>query len=140
MSTTEVVDLVRRYVAAVADLAADEAEVGRLLDPEMELVEHPNPIRPSGARTDRAGVLDGLRAGKELLAEQSFEVHEVLAGDGAERLALRATWSGVTRVDRGTVPAGTELRAEIAAFVTVRDGRILRHETYDCYLPPRLPA
>jgi hypothetical protein len=35
----------------------------------------------------------------------------------------------------GTLRRGTELRAEIGWFLTVRDNHILRHETYDCYYP-----
>jgi ketosteroid isomerase-like protein len=138
MSTTKVEELVRRYVAAVADLGVDEAEVAELLDPELELVEHPNSISPTGSRTDRAGALAGLRAGRELLAEQSFVITALMVDE--DRVALQATWSGVTAHDRGPLAAGTRLMAEIGAFVTVRDGRILRHETYDCYLPPRPPA
>ena len=43
---------------------------------------------------------------------------------------MRSTW-------RGTIE-GTDVVAHMAGWVTVRDGRILRHETYDCYEPLRI--
>jgi ketosteroid isomerase-like protein len=49
----------------------------------------------------------------------------LVAGD---KLAARATW-------RGTLRNGQELTAHIATFSEVRDGRIFRHATYDCYEP-----
>ena len=34
------------------------------------------------------------------------------------------------------LPAGTELVAHIAAMLTVEDGTVREHETFDCYEPP----
>ena len=52
-------------------------------------------------------------------------MHErVVDGD---TIAARVTW-------RGTLAAnGKELTAHIATFTQVRDGKIFRHATYDCY-------
>ena len=64
-----------------------------------------------------------------------------MIADG-ERAAVRASWSGVVGVDRGPFAAGTELSCVMAGFLTVRDGKIARHETYDCYppLPVAVPS
>lgn len=35
----------------------------------------------------------------------------------------------------GRLSAGTMLSAHIAAFLTVVDGQIREHETFDCYEP-----
>ena len=49
-----------------------------------------------------------------------------LLEDG-DTIAARVTW-------RGTLAAtGQALTAHIATFTQVRDGRIFRHATYDCY-------
>lgn len=124
---------VRRYYATVADLSSSEAELRPLLDPQVRVVEHPNAITPSGAVRDLDDTLAGFRAGKALLRAQSFDVHEVLtAGD---RAAVRATWSGTVGVDAGPYRAGQQLTAHVAALLTVRDGRVVEHETFDCYEP-----
>jgi len=36
---------------------------------------------------------------------------------------------------RGTLIAGTELVAHVSQHTTIRDGRIFRTESFDCYEP-----
>lgn len=125
MSDAEAV--VRRYYGVVADLGSSEDDLRAVLHPAVRVIEHPNLINPSGTERDLEGVVAGFLAGKELLSSQSMELHEALvAGD---RVAVRCTW-------RGTLPDGRELEARIASFLTVADGRVREHETFDCYLPP----
>jgi ketosteroid isomerase-like protein len=128
--------VVERYYAVVADLDASAEELGALLHPDVRVVEHPNAITPRGAQRDREEVLAGYAAGKGLLSEQVFDVHELLVcGD---RVAVRATWRGTIARDAGPLRAGDALEAYIASFITVQDGLIRDHETFDCYepLPP----
>jgi hypothetical protein len=96
-------------------------------------VEHPNPVVPHGARRGLAEILAGFAAGRSLLSEQAFHIHELLT-DG-DRAALRATWKGTVGHDIGPYQKGLEMTAHVAAFVTVRDGLVLEHETFDCYEP-----
>jgi len=125
--------VVRRYFAVVADLGSTEEALGAVLHPEVRVVEHPNAISPNGAERDRDGVVAGFLAGKRLLSAQAFDVHEVLvAGD---RVAVRATWRGTIGNGTGRLPAGAELVAHIAALLTVTDGLVREHETFDCYEP-----
>jgi ketosteroid isomerase-like protein len=126
--------VVARYYAVVADLDARVDDLLALLHPDVEVVEHPNLINPRGAVRDRDSVVAGYVAGKELLAAQAFDVHELLV-DG-DRVAVRATWRGRIARDAGPLRANAELTAHIAALLTVsEDGRIRRHETFDCYEP-----
>ena len=125
--------LVERYYAVVSDLGSTAEELAALLHPELRVVEHPNALNPNGTLRDRDGVLAGFAAGKQLLAEQAFDVRELLA-DGS-RVAVLADWRGRLAVDAGPLMAGSELRAHIAAFVTVEDGLIREHETFYCYDP-----
>ena len=118
--------VVERYYAAVADLKGSPEALRELLHPELRIVEHPNAIHPQGTVRDRDAAVAAYEEGKGMLSEQSFELEDVLvAGD---RVAVRATW-------RGTLAAGARLEARIAAFLTVTDGQIREHETYDCYSP-----
>ena len=128
--------VVRRYFAIVADLGSQQDALLEVLDSTVRVTEHPNAITPRGAVRDRDATVAGFLAGKHLLAAQAIDVHEmVVSGD---RVAVRATWRGVIRHDAGALPAGAELVAHIAAWLTVVDGRIREHETFDCYEP--LPA
>jgi ketosteroid isomerase-like protein len=130
---TSVDGLVRAYYATVGDLGSAEEDLRGLLAPDLSVIEHPNAVTPRGATRDLAGTLAGFRAGKALLSEQAFDVHEVLVA--GQRAAVRATWRGVVGLDAGPFRAGQELVAHVAALVTVRDGAVVEHETFDCYEP-----
>ena len=112
--------------AAVAEFDADK--LAALLDADARFSEMPNLINPQGSERDRDAALAGLAKGREMLAEQSYDVHERVV-DG-NTIAARVTW-------RGTLKTGQKLTAHIATFTRVRDGKILRHATYDCYEPLR---
>jgi ketosteroid isomerase-like protein len=123
MATTE--DVVRHYFAIVADLSTSADDLRAVLTPDAVLTELPNPISPNGHVRSVDETVAGFEAGKARLSAQSIDIHEILvAGD---RAAVRSTW-------RGTVGAA-EIVAHMGGFITVRDGRIAAHETYDCYEP-----
>ena len=125
--------VVRHYFEVVADLSSSADALLAVLDPDVRVTEHPNAVTPRGAVRDRDGVVAGFLAGKRLLAAQTIVLHELLvAGD---RVAVRATWRGTIGEGSVSLPAGTELVAHLAAMLTVRDGRIREHETFDCYEP-----
>ena len=130
-TTTE--SVVRRYYQIVGDLTYTEDDLASVLHPDSTLVEHPNQVVPNGARRGLSETLAGFKAGRSLLSEQSFEIHELLA-DG-DRAAVRAIWRGTVGQDIGPYTKGLEMTAHVAAFVTVRDGLVLEHETFDCYEP-----
>jgi ketosteroid isomerase-like protein len=131
--THQVEDTVRRYFATVSDLTSTEDDLRVLLSPDLRVTEHPNAITPGGATRDLSATLAGFRAGKALLREQDFTIHEVLSV--GTRAAVGATWRGVVGVDAGPYRAGQELVAHVAALLSVRDGQVVQHETFDCYEP-----
>jgi ketosteroid isomerase-like protein len=132
---TDPAAVVRRYFEIVADLDSSEDALLAVLHPAVRITEHPNPISPRGALRDRDAVVAGFQAGKRLLAAQSIEVHEVLVS--GDRVAVRATWRGTIGQGTDPLPAGTELVAHMAGMLTVVDGLIREHETFDCYEPVR---
>jgi ketosteroid isomerase-like protein len=126
---------VERYLALIADLDADPAEFERLVHPDARFVERPCLVSPRGQERDRAAAWAGLVHGRELLRAQRIEVRDhLVAGD---RVVTRAVWTGTLAQPAGPLPAGAELRADCSMFFTVRDGRILAQENFDCYHPPR---
>ena len=129
----DVEGVVRRYYATVADLASSEDDLRPLLAPGIRVTEHPNAVTPAGAVRDRDATLAGFHAGKSILREQVFDVQEVLVS--GDRAAVRATWRAVVSRDAGPFRGGQELVAHVAAFLTVREGTVWAHETFDCYEP-----
>jgi ketosteroid isomerase-like protein len=127
------VKVVRRYFAIVGDLASTADDLRDVLHPDVQIHEHPNAISPRGSVRDRDGAVAAFVAGKDLLSEQTLDVHEAFSS--GDRVAVRATWRGTLAQNAGDLPAGRELVAQIAALLTVKDGLIRRHETFDCYEP-----
>ena len=123
----------REYFAVVADLTSSESDLGALLNPSVRITEHPNAITPQGAVRTIDQTVAGFLAGKKLLSDQTFTVHEILVT--GERAAVRATWTGTLGSTQRPFEAGTTLVAHIAGFLTVRDGKVVEHETFDCYEP-----
>ena len=52
-----------------------------------------------------------------------------------DTVVSRMTWRGRLAIDAGPLKAGSELTAHISQHTTVRDGRIWRTESFDCYEP-----
>jgi ketosteroid isomerase-like protein len=136
--SSETRDVILRYYSSVGDLNSAPEQLELLLSPDIRVVEHPNAISPHGSVRGRDELLAARRSGRALLSAQSFTVHEIL--DVADRAAVRATWTGTVGMSGGSLATGAELRAEIASFITVHDGRIVLHETFDCYPPLPRPA
>lgn len=96
-------------------------------------VEKPNALKPLGAEATLEQMLANSTAGAGLLSQQRYDIIDAVAnGDMA---IVRLVWTGTIAVDVGKFSRGQELRAHIAQFVSTRDGRISRIETYDCYEP-----
>jgi hypothetical protein len=92
----------------------------------------PSLINPAGTERRFDEALAGFRKGRELLSAQSYDVHAKVS-DG-DTIASRVSWLGTLAATR------LQLTAHIATFTQVRDGRIFRHATYDCYEPIREPT
>ena len=132
------VAVIDRYLAAVTDRDATAEDVAAFVHPAARFVERPNLVAPSGRSRDATTALATLGHGRRLMREHRFDVHEhVACGD---RVVTRALWTGVLAIDAGDLPAGTELRAECCMVFTVRDGRILEQQNYDCYQPVEAPV
>ena len=131
--TRDPASTVERYFKIVADLSSPVDALLGVLHPKVRIIEHPNAINPRGAIRNREAAIAAFLAGKRLLAAQTIDLHEILVS--GSRVAVRATWRGRTGRATGGFPYGMELVAHIAGTLTVDDGRIREHETFDCYEP-----
>jgi ketosteroid isomerase-like protein len=132
------VAIVERYLAVVADLDSEPAALDALVDPGARFVERPNLVAPAGRERDVAAARDARERSRSLMAAHAFDVREHIVAD--DRVVTRAMWTGTLAQAAGPLPAGTQLRADCCMVFTLRDGRIVRQENYDCYHPVAVPA
>lgn len=123
---------VKRYLEAIGN-GATGPKLAAFFDPEAVQEEFPSRIAPAGASRDLKAILDVAERDKKLMKTQTFEVKTLMAG--GDRIAIEIAWSGTLATALGTIPAATELRARIAMFLEMRNGRILRQRRYDCFEP-----
>lgn len=129
---TDTADFVRRYLTAVSD-GATGPRLAAFFDPEVVQEKLPNRLNPAGVSRDLAGILDAAEAGKKAMRKQRFDVTALMAG--GNRVAIEATWTGTLAAALGSVAAGAEIKARLAIFIEMKDGRILRQRNYDCFEP-----
>lgn len=55
--------------------------------------------------------------------------------ESGDELAIELEWTGVLAIPVLGLPAGSEMKAFVAMFLTFRDGRIVSQRNYDCYPP-----
>lgn len=99
--------------------------------PDMVNIEQPNLLFPHGRRSELADVLRASERAHHVIERQQYQVRELLVT--GDRVVARVSWSGVLKVPVGAFAAGETLRAEVAQFITFREGRIAENHTYDCY-------
>lgn len=119
-------DLVLEYLHAIE--SHDLERVGSLLHPDVQVIEHPNSMSPSGARYDRAALRVAGERGAALMASERYEVRALTCEriDEVDRVVAQIAWTG-------TLKDGRQLRAEICSVVELRDGKVWRQEQYDCF-------
>lgn len=107
--------------------------VAALLHPDVEVVEHPNQVSPTGKRYDRDALRAAGERGKALLSSERYAVRSMIV-DG-DRAAVQIEWSGTLAVAAGARQIGDVMRAQICSVIELRDGKIWRQEQYDCFVP-----
>jgi ketosteroid isomerase-like protein len=96
-------------------------------------IEWPNRLAPNGAQRDLAGLRQAAERGRAIVERQRYDVMNVVAyGD---KVAVEAIFRATFRIDVLGLKQGEEMVAHFAMFFEMRDGRIHRHTSYDCFLP-----
>ena len=120
------------YIAALNRYEAGEALAAFFADDVVQ-EEFPSRLVPDGRSHDRAALLERSGRARELLSSQHYEVRSTLAS--GRGVALEVEWRGVMAKSLGPFREGQELRAAIAVFLELENGRIKRQRNYDCYYP-----
>ena len=123
--------LAREYLESIG--TADELGGLRFFANDVIQVEFPNRLVPNGATRDLAALRDAAERGRKVVTAQRFEVLNAIASDN--QVAVEAVWTGTLAVPLGSIPAGGQMRARFAIFLTYCDGKIVRQHNYDCFDP-----
>jgi ketosteroid isomerase-like protein len=122
-----------RSLYAALEAGQHGPQLRALFHDDAYTLEHPNLLKPRGARLDAERMQQASQSGASLLASQHYDIRSALQL-GATAI-VRLTWTGVVAREVGPFQPGQVLRAHIAQFITAREGRIASIETYDCYEP-----
>ena len=121
-----------QYLKAVESLGPLE-DVAAFFGPDVVFQEFPNRIAPQG-RIRRAGDLSAAyRKGKQLLRSQTYAVQRII--EAGDEVAVELEWTGLLAIPVMNLPAGSEMKAFVAMFLTFREGKIVSQRNYDCYPP-----
>ncbi len=66
-----------------------------------------------------------------MLKRQSYTVRRVI--ESGEHVAVEVKWNGVLAVPVMNLTAGSAMKAFVAMFFTLREGKIVSQRNYDCY-------
>jgi ketosteroid isomerase-like protein len=123
---------VHQYLQAVAAMGAPET-VADFFAPDVIFHEFPNRIVLQG-RISRFADLDAAyEQGRKLLKSQEYKVQRIV--EAGDEVAVELEWRGILAVPVMNLPAGSEMKAFVAMFLTFRDGKIALQRNYDCYPP-----
>lgn len=119
------------YIRAIA--AGDVEDFAAYCTDDVEFLEMPNRISPTGSRRDRAAAIASAHRGRALLTAQTYDILDTLT-DG-DRVALQISWSGTLAIPLQHLQPGAVITAQLGIFLDFRDGKICRQRNYDCYPP-----
>jgi ketosteroid isomerase-like protein len=123
---------VRQYLLAVASLGSFD-DVANFFSPDIVFQEFPNRIAPQGRVRRAADLRAAYEQGRQLLRSQTYTVQRIV--EAGEEIAVELEWVGTLAIPVMNLPAGSEMKAFVAMFLTFRDGKIISQRNYDCYPP-----
>jgi ketosteroid isomerase-like protein len=124
--------LARQYLLAVASLGSFD-DVANFFSPDIVFQEFPNRIAPQGRVRRAADLRAAYEQGRQLLRSQTYTVQRIV--EAGDEIAVELEWVGTLAIPVMNLPAGSEMRAFVAMFLTFRDGKIISQRNYDCYPP-----
>ena len=131
MDTESLHALIAHYFDAIN--AGDSDKLFGFYDPNVVQEEFPNRLIPQGMTRNLAALGEAAQKGSKLLIKQHFEVLNVTAE--GNRVAVEAIWTATLALPVGSIPAGGDMRARMAVFFEIHQGKIVRQHNYDCFDP-----
>ena len=132
VAEAELLERTRQFLAAIEGGATGDA-LASFYAPDVEQVEFPNRLVPSGVTRSLAQLLEGATKGQAVMRAQRFEVRHVHVSGAT--VVLELLWVGILKVHLGALAPGDEMRAHFCQVLEYRAGRIWRQRNYDCFEP-----
>ena len=126
------VERVHEYLEAMGSMGPRESMAG-FFTPDVVIQEFPNRVAPHGRIRQGGDLAAAYETGRQLLKSQNYRVQRVI--EAGDEVAVELEWTGVLAVPVMNLPAGREIKAYVAMFLTFRDGKIASQRSYDCYPP-----
>jgi ketosteroid isomerase-like protein len=127
-----VLEQLNRYLAAL-ERGVSGAELAEYFTADAREQGMPNPFSPRGDDRPLAEMLAASERGRQLFSAQRYELLSGVAT--AEWAAIEVLWTGTLAVAIDKLTVGSQLRARVALFFELRDGRIALVRHYDSYEP-----
>jgi len=122
-------EIALRYIKAVEQ----GADLTEFYAPDFHFHELPNRLVPEGRVRDLATTLASYASAGKVVRDQRYQVTRSIC-DG-DHVALELDWTATILIPLGATPAGAQLHAQFAAFLELREGKIVSQRNYDCYDP-----
>lgn len=125
-------DVINTYFDLVQAFNTDPAEYAKVLHPEVEQIEYPNPIYRTIQRRTFHDIIDNLRAGREILKDPSFEVrHTSSSSDGS--VLVEGRWQATIVSEIKGLVRGQQIAAQLCLIFEFKDGLIYQQRRYPCF-------
>jgi ketosteroid isomerase-like protein len=122
----------REYLEAVASMGPAE-NVAAFYTPDVTIQEFPNRIAPNGRVRKGTDFRAAYEQGRKIMQSQRYDLQRIV--EAGDEVAVELEWTGILAVPVMNLPAGSEMKAFVAMFLTFRDGKIASQRNYDCYPP-----
>jgi len=125
-------DTVKQFLQLAESCVTDHAAYAPVLHPEVEEIEFPNLHNKQGQRRNFDGLIDGIRAGRELLTRQELAGWNfVTSNDNTVVAEIR--WRGEMSIRNQRVVPGQILTGHFCRVFELKAGLIFRIRDYYCY-------
>ena len=121
-----------QYLQAVASMGPFES-VADFYGSDVAIQEFPNRIVPQGRIRRAADLSAAYEQGHKILQSQIYTVRRLF--EAGDEVVAELEWTGILAVPVMNLPAGSEMKAFVAMFLTFREGKIVSQRNYDCYPP-----
>ena len=130
--TSPNVSRMNEYLRAIEAMGAFES-VADLCTQDVTVQVFPNRVAPQGHIRRGDELRTAYEQGRKFMKSQRYDVKNIV--EAGDRVAVEVEWTGVLAVPLMNLPAGSEMKAFFAMFLTFRDGKIAAQRNYDCYPP-----
>jgi len=126
------IEHLKRYLRAIEEFAPADV-MATFFTADALQKEFPNRLFAGGRQHDLPAMLAASDKGRNVLASQRYELHNVV--EDGDKIAAEIEWTGILRAEFGPLAAGATMRAALGMFFRFRDGKIASVHNYDCYYP-----